>query len=134
MDFHISKSCEFRSKIVSRTTGSSMKSGIFEGVREICSYKTINWDLLITNLLELDQNSMSVFFNLVSKTSTDLTGHKPKFTMAVQPPRRKCPFRATIIFGSIKKGQNERRNQRNTQQNPFRNQIRCSETKSLEMC
>ena len=52
------------------TTGSPLKNGIFCRARWICSIKTINWDFLITNLLEFDLNSMTVFFNLASKTST----------------------------------------------------------------
>ena len=58
--------CEFRSKMVSITTGSPLKSGIFGRARGIRSYKTINWDFIITNLLELVQNSESIFFYLGS--------------------------------------------------------------------
>ena len=98
VEFQDLELCEFRSKMVSVTTGSPLKNKIFGGAPKIWRYTPINWELLITNLLELVQNSMSVFFNLASKTSTDLTGHKPKFTMAVQPPRRNSAFGAIISY------------------------------------
>ena len=37
---------------------------------------------------------MKVFLYLTSKTSTKSTARKPKFTMAVQPPRRNSAFGA----------------------------------------
>ena len=69
--------------MLSVSTGSPLKSGIFARGRGLRRYTPINWELLITNLLELVQNSMSVFFNLASKTSTKVDRTEAKFTMAI---------------------------------------------------
>ena len=77
--------------------GIASENGIFGRGRGFRRYTPINWELLITNLLELVQNSMKVFFNLASKTSTNLDRTEAKFPMVLQPPRRNSAFGAKII-------------------------------------